>query len=319
MTSAGNSAGRRQHARIVFGAAGTIEIPFELYDTRGGNTQEFNTCSPKDNTQKLSLEFYYPTGGATISPSFKPEGVAAFTPGPALGGVPVPGSFSGRTFELRHRTDSNGQIGGGTIDRQRFVAEVTHHAIDGHLVGTYKVKLTASAPVTVHVWCSQTAYWHGFKMGAALPAGVTEEDRFLIGAPGGARNIVTVASFNAEVAGLPASGSSSRGPLARHGVGGGVPPFKPELAAPGVSINAAKSRDARPIVVGQTVPKNGTSMAAPHVTGAVALMLEKNPNLTSADVISILQGHIRPLLGPEDPLIYGAGRLDAKDAVDNTP
>jgi len=59
-------------------------------------------------------------------------------------------------------------------------------------------------------------------------------------------------------------------------------------------------------------------MATPHVTGAVALMLEKNHGLTSADVLSILKGHIRTSPAPIAEEI-GAGRLDAKDAVDNTP
>jgi subtilisin family serine protease len=314
--SSGNAAGSRQHARIVFAASGTIEIPFELYDRRV-NTQEFDTCSWEDNTKQLLLQFYYPTGGATITGAFKPEGVAGFTAGPASGGAPVSGPFSGRTFQLRHSTDSDGQIGGAIISRELFVVEVNHHAVNGHLTGTtYKVKLTASAGVTVHVWCSQ-ARGHGFRLGTPLPAGVTQEDRFLISEPGGARNIVTVAAFNAETAGVPVASFSSRGPVARHGPAGGVPPAKPELGAPGANIDAASSSNVRPIAVGQLASKNGSSMAAPHVTGTVALMLEKNHNLTSADVISILTGHLRTSPAPVAEEI-GAGRLDAKDAVDNT-
>ena len=316
--SAGNAGGRRQHARIEFTAAGTVEIPFELYDARVNKT-EFDNCSWKDNTRELELQFYYPKGGATITGSFKPHGVAAFTAGPTLGAGPVNGTFATRKFEIRHSTDTDPQIGAPDIERELLVVEVTHDAVNGHLVGTgYAVKLTASAAITVHVWCTQ-ATRHGFKVGTPVPASVTVEDRFLIGAPGGARNVVTVAAFDAETAGVPIGSFSSRGPLARHGAAGGVPPTKPDLAAPGVKIDAANSKDAQPIVVGQTVSKGGTSMAAPHVTGAIALMLEKNPTLTSADVITILRTHNRPLVGPEDPEAYGAGRLDAKDAVDNTP
>lgn len=43
--------------------------------------------------------------------------------------------------------------------------------------------------------------------------------------------------------------------------------------------------------------KSGTSMAAPHVSGVVALMLEANPALTPAQVRSILRDTARPVAG----------------------
>ena len=39
----------------------------------------------------------------------------------------------------------------------------------------------------------------------------------------------------------------------------------------------------------------GTSFAAPHVTGIVAQMLQKNPNLTQAQMESILRGSALPI------------------------
>ena len=58
----------------------------------------------------------------------------------------------------------------------------------------------------------------------------------------------------------------------------------------------------------------GTSMAAPHVTGVVALMLSRNPSLSPDDVLSRLKASARPFAGV-CPLC-GAGLVDANAAVD---
>jgi len=80
----------------------------------------------------------------------------------------------------------------------------------------------------------------------------------------------------------------------------------------------------------------GTSMAAPHVTSVVAMMLEKNPNLTQAEVEEILESTALPI--PEGSMtIYdisptpgwytyswganatGSGLIQAKAAVQAVP
>ena len=79
----------------------------------------------------------------------------------------------------------------------------------------------------------------------------------------------------------------------------------------------------------------GTSMAAPHVTGTVALMLDKNPNLTQSQAESILQSSAFPLSAgcrmvrpgpgaPPEEICWGAdatgeGLLNAEAAVAATP
>lgn len=50
---------------------------------------------------------------------------------------------------------------------------------------------------------------------------------------------------------------------------------------------------------------SGTSMAAPHVTGVVALMLQKNPNLTAAQVEGILES-VGPVLDCGDSATVGS-------------
>jgi len=93
---------------------------------------------------------------------------------------------------------------------------------------------------------------------------------------------------------------SSRGP---------VSPFyiKPDLVAPGVFVNSTH-------VGGTYNLTSGTSIAAPHVTGAVALLLQKDPNLKPEDVTSLLSTTTDPVTdayGNNEPVdVAGSGRLN---------
>ena len=64
---------------------------------------------------------------------------------------------------------------------------------------------------------------------------------------------------------------------------------------------------------------SGTSMAAPHVAGVVALMLTRDPTLTAGQVINRLLGAARTFVPGSDcaalPGLCGAGLLDARNAV----
>ncbi|MBI2487095.1 MAG: S8 family serine peptidase [Deltaproteobacteria bacterium] len=59
----------------------------------------------------------------------------------------------------------------------------------------------------------------------------------------------------------------------------------------------------------------GTSAAAPHVAGVVALLLDKNPNLTPAQTANILGDTAIDLGQGGFDDIFGFGRVDAFDAV----
>jgi hypothetical protein len=63
---------------------------------------------------------------------------------------------------------------------------------------------------------------------------------------------------------------------------------------------------------------SGTSMATPMTSGVVALMLQKNPSLTPAQVKYILKKTAKPLDDQATPNHYwGWGRVEAKYAIDN--
>ena len=99
---------------------------------------------------------------------------------------------------------------------------------------------------------------------------------------------------------------SSRGP---------VSPFyiKPDLVAPGVFVNTTS-------IHGRYNLTSGTSFAAPHVSGAAAIILEKNPELKPYQIKSLIVSTADPVsdtfgtLFPQE--ISGVGRLNITRAFD---
>jgi subtilisin family serine protease len=87
----------------------------------------------------------------------------------------------------------------------------------------------------------------------------------------------------------------------------------PLLCAPGQSIKSVKAFDPKDPI--QTfVEKSGTSMAAPHVAGIVAGMLQVKPAL-KADAIAQILGEQANTPPAPAPNTWGHGRVDALNAV----
>jgi minor extracellular serine protease Vpr len=97
---------------------------------------------------------------------------------------------------------------------------------------------------------------------------------------------------------------SSRGP---------VSPFyiKPDMVAPGAYINTTQNNAGYNFT-------SGTSFAAPHVSGAAALLLQKNPELHNHEIKSLLLTTVEPIsdaYGQEFSVHEsGSGRLDIENA-----
>lgn len=83
---------------------------------------------------------------------------------------------------------------------------------------------------------------------------------------------------------------------------------KPDLVAPGTGITST-------VPGGGLWRKTGTSMAAPHVSGVVALLLQARPGLTPAQVKAVLTAHARPLTPAGRDPASGWGLVDAYAAV----
>lgn len=123
----------------------------------------------------------------------------------------------------------------------------------------------------------------------------------LLGSLSTGRLSIVVGAYDARKTGEPAATFSSAGPT-RDGR------QKPELSAPGVQVNAAQSRTKDGVV-----KKRGTSMAAPAVTGLIALMMAKalkeGRDLTIADIRAELKAGVKAGVGSPawDPQL-GDGR-----------
>jgi subtilisin family serine protease len=65
--------------------------------------------------------------------------------------------------------------------------------------------------------------------------------------------------------------------------------------------------------------RDGTSFAAPHVSGAISLMLSANPYLDAESIRAILEATAVDLDEPGYDLFTGFGRLDAAAAVAAVP
>jgi subtilisin family serine protease len=126
-----------------------------------------------------------------------------------------------------------------------------------------------------------------------------------ISSPGSASKAITVAAVSKQ---LTVASFSSGGPTPVSLA------MKPDVSAPGVEIlSSVPPRD------GGWETLSGTSMAAPHVAGGAALLLERHPDWTVQQIKSALVLTGKPtLLGGEAPVTReGGGLVDLVAA--NTP
>jgi subtilisin family serine protease len=88
--------------------------------------------------------------------------------------------------------------------------------------------------------------------------------------------------------------------------------LKPEIVAPGFGITAAGSSDAGlPPYVSQT----GTSMAAPHVAGAAALLKQQHPDWGATELRAALTSTAAPIDPYFTSFEQGSGRVDIDRAT----
>lgn len=135
---------------------------------------------------------------------------------------------------------------------------------------------------------------------------------------GGTSCVICVGAvdFNDNIAGFSSVGPSVWTDVAQYndypytaGSTTAIGLIRPDLCAPGVNIKSLDytSNDGYCL-------KNGTSMATPCVTGTIALMLSKEPELTPSQIDDILERTAIPLSAHKSN-DFGSGRIDALAAI----
>ncbi len=153
------------------------------------------------------------------------------------------------------------------------------------------------------VWAAATTNEHG----AALRALAESEDEAVVTATERTMSIVNPGG------GLVSSFSSY-----------GMTPdldFRPDILAPGGLIESTY-----PLASGGYATISGTSMSAPHVAGAVALLLDAQPDLAADEVRGVLQNSAEPVVWSGNPDLgildntfrQGAGMLQIDTSITAT-
>lgn len=102
---------------------------------------------------------------------------------------------------------------------------------------------------------------------------------------------------------------SSRGPVTWwYDYSDSSPLIDPDISGPGVDVVSTAWN-------GGYTTMSGTSMATPHLAGVAALILSANPNLTVAEMDQIIEETSLDLGSSGKDNTFGAGRVDAYQAV----
>jgi subtilisin family serine protease len=165
---------------------------------------------------------------------------------------------------------------------------------------------TATDPMEEAVEAVTAQYGTLFVIAAGNAGGTAHT----VGSPGSAPAALTVGAVDRDDALAP---FSSRGPTEEEGV------IKPDITAPGVEIVAAlhtAGTIAPPVADGYTAI-SGTSMAAPHVAGAAAIIAQQHPDWTGEQLKAALSASAKP--APNlSAFEQGAGRVDVAHALTQT-
>lgn len=230
--------------------------------------------------------------------------------------TPVSSPFG--TLTLSTRTD-------GTPPTRRLWAILFSNAPDSPLAtGTWNIEAHGTAS-PLHLWIAQTRLPESsaFFLDPPTPG-------YTVAMPGSSASVITVGSYNARTAWQSADGqlvqeSISTGGLSSFSSQGPTPDGrpKPDICAPGMYIASTTSSAQSPSLRAQVETpayhiSQGTSQAAPHVAGAIALLLQHAPQLDLEQVRNLLIRSARADASTTQQLfhpVWGFGKIDLLRAL----
>ncbi len=279
--SAGNALQDAAHAQGSVGAGATLSLPMMV--------------SAGDTSDDI-IDIWY-SGADRI-------GLSIVAPGTAASVIVNPGTTTTLALANGNRVFVDSTTSNPFNGDNRIFLRLQRGTAAAIAAGNWSIRLhgqTIAAGGRVHAWIQRG---HG---PVFLPPTVSQDSTISI--PGTGRRIITAGSYITKGAGVGDSSSfSSRGPT-RDGR------LKPELCAPGQAITSASAGGG---AGAPYIGMSGTSMAAPHITGAIALMLQRRPLATITQIRNCLTRTARKdaFTGPASSQEWGHGKLDAKAAND---
>jgi subtilisin family serine protease len=330
VVAAGNEAEQRRHSRKKIAAGGKLtfrmrvaEVPFP-----GWPALKPRPAWDDDSIHVLSYDkiYIWYAGAASIEIRITPPG-----------GPPDPPTFVGR----------------GEVKTSRKVGVVVAEFPDPASGKNY-ISITLSGPVMTGEWMLELREVAGVETPVDIWVDRNGDDMInpvfvdgdniadnTVTCPSTAKHVIAVGNYYAADNPPPANSfagqiyhSSSRGIDSTYGASDAE--VRPHVAAPGCRILAANNTfwaDEKKVLellklrfgnasIQYHAMLTGTSMSAPHVTGVVALMFEKNPTLTGPQVRSILQStasrNIPGFVGFPNRH-WGFGKVDVEAALAATP
>lgn len=349
--AAGNDRGKHTHAEATIQPNGEINIPFELIDARS-NKKSYDNCKNEVDKVNAYISMWYAQPTGTVLPYLTLPGRSEAA---GLGvSATIQHGYFGNNNQYHHtfihstKTFTKPPTAGNpakSVTRNSIYLRLSPTIRGDFCESIYNIRITGPPGTKIYIWVYKSGRGYGLIYDNESMAGLQVRNSHLIGRPGGANNILTVASYNDSNGNI--SSFSSPGPLMDYSTDGIPYINKPDITAPGSdsrqigetsitedfsfpiieNIMAAESTHTNPPAsspcLQQDTPHNyagysGTSMASPHIAGVAALLLEKNNDLTTSQLINIIKTNIQTgsNLGPND---WGAGKVDAKRAADSTP
>ena len=329
VASAGNDAASSTHARLTSTAAAD-STNFSVPGYSGSGTTDFYLLDGwYEGSDNYRVTLFSPTGKV-----YGPVNKGALYSGPAPGGDPQ--NADGRVYI------ENGVIATANGDANVYIEVSDLSGAPRPAAGTWKVRVT---PVSV-ASTGKVHFWSYSNLSPTYPDGIfttrqTADET--VSAPSTADSLISVGAHvtrQSWTTSAPGGGTfgfgetlnqvgsfSSNGPR-RDGT------MKPDLSAPGSAIASTLSTtwaacglpcgyDVRQAVDdGVHAVQQGTSMAAPMVTGAVAMMLQQDPDMGPTLARQRLTAAARadgPVLaaGAIPNKKFGFGKLDLASVLPN--